>query len=146
MKSIVFFCHAYGRGALYRALMHLGAVVPGELTALQWCQLTWWKRIDRLAPGQLLEVGRDAGGNRIYIMWVKKDKELVPRLAHTLAAIAGRQGQIILVDALIHDNWRTNLARCLRRFFGNNYLSHYLFLTGIRQSHHGQYLIPNPTV
>jgi len=132
LKDIIFFCDAYGRGALVRALFHLQVLDPGQATAVQLCRLTWWKRIDRLAPGQVLEVGRDARGNRIFVLWVKKDKELLPRLARTLAAASGRPGRMLLVDALEQNNWKTHLARFLARIFGRNLLSHYLFLSGLK--------------
>lgn len=145
MKDIIFFCDCYGRGALLGALFHLGAIEPDKTAIIQLYQLTWWKRINQLAPGQLLAVGRDARGNRVYVLWVPKDKELLPRLARSLEVATGRQGQIILVDALVKNNWKTNLARFLARFLGYNYLSHYLFLSGIRESHQRHHPVPNPS-
>lgn len=131
MKNIIFFCDTYCRGAVVSALIYLGAIVPTKLTINQLMQLTWWKQINRLQPGELLEVGCDAGGNRIFVLWVNNDKELLPRLASTFAAGSGKDKQITLVDAIANNNWRTNLARSLTKLFGNNSLSHYLFLTGI---------------
>lgn len=131
MKSIIYFCDSYCRGAMISALIHLGAVLPGKLTIRQLMQLTWWKQINRLPSGQLLEVGYDAGGHKIFVLWVNSDKELVPRLASTFATFAGKDSQITFIDAMTNNNWRTNLARTLAKLLGNNYLSHYLFLSGI---------------
>lgn len=131
MKSLIFFCDSYCRGAMISALIHLGAIVPSKLSISQLMQLTWWKQIDRLSSGELLEVGFDAGGNRIFVLWVNNDKELLPKIASTFATATGKEHQIALVDAMTRNNWRTNLARFLAKLLGNNPLSHYLFLSGI---------------
>lgn len=145
MKSMVFFCDSNGRAALISALDHLGIINRKTATLKDLLRLSWWRRIDGLPPGRLMEIGYDSKGFRIFVLWVKKDKDLLPRMACSFPAALEKDRQWKFVDALPYDNRWIDLARYLSLFLGNNFLTHYLFLGGILQLDLKPYPPPNLT-
>ncbi|NLL19529.1 MAG: DUF3189 family protein [Clostridia bacterium] len=145
MKSMVFFCDSNCRAALISALEHLGIINRETATVRELLRLSWWRRIAKLPPGRLLEIGYDQRGFRVFVLWVKKDKELLPRLACSFPTAMEKEEEWKFIDALPYDNRWTGLARNLSLFLGNNFLVHYIFLAGIVQLDLNPYLPANLT-
>lgn len=131
MKSIIFYCDTHGRAALITALVHLGIIRKDTTTVRELLQLTWWRRISQLPPGQLLEIGYDQQGYRVFVLWVDKDKQLIPKLAVSFAGALNQEIDWRFIDALPQKNGWITLACILSTIGGNNNLSHRLFLQGI---------------
>jgi hypothetical protein len=131
LKSMVFYCDSGGRAALVRALKHLGVIHGRTLTFRELLRLSWWPRIAVLPPGRLLEIGCDERGFRVFILWVNKDRELLPRLADSFPAALEKKADWIFVNALPNHNRWIAFARKLASLVGNNSLTHYFFLHGL---------------
>lgn len=130
MKSIIFYCNTHGKAALITALIHLGMISRNTTTVKELLQLTWWRRVAQLPPGQLLEIGCDQQGNRVFILWVDRDKQLLPKLAVSFSEALNKETDWQFVDALPQKNGWINTARFLSAIAGHNYLTHRLFLQG----------------
>lgn len=131
MKIKIFYCDAYYRGALVAALQHLKVLEEEKLTLGKLLRLTWWSRIAALMPGEVLEIGSDYQGNRVFILSVPLDKELLPKIYNTLASEFEKDGKLILIDALPEEQRFIKWGRWLAIFLGTTTLAHYFFLIGI---------------
>lgn len=131
LKNKIFYCNANYRAALIYALLHLKVLEKECVNFRKVLELTWWKRIRKLLPGQLLEIGMDNSNTKVFILSVPVEKELLPRIASKFVSEMSIEREFDLIDTLKVENKYIKIGRFFNFIYNKNPFSHYFFLFGI---------------
>ena len=130
MKKIIFYCQTNYRASLVDALLYLRVLNKEEINFKSLKELAWWPRINRLKPGQILEIGRDEKGNKVYILSTPKEAKLLPKIVRSFFYELKGKRNLLLKEAMPSTNSWIEIGRIFTLGGSSNSLSHYFFLRG----------------